>query len=121
LRPISGRFVANPSRAGLDHSLQVDGDPLASLDVLRRVTERIGELSGPDRLAESSTEGDRSRWGWSRNRTYFSRNVPNPSHVPSMPGRNARVGYVRYEAAAAEQAAAALLRRVVPCHLPQRP
>ena len=27
---------------GLDHSLQVDGDPLASLDVLRRVTERIG-------------------------------------------------------------------------------
>jgi hypothetical protein len=27
---------------GLDHSLQVPGDPLASLDVLRRVTERIG-------------------------------------------------------------------------------
>jgi hypothetical protein len=27
---------------GLDHSLQIDGDPLASLDVLRRVTERIG-------------------------------------------------------------------------------
>jgi hypothetical protein len=27
---------------GLDHSLQVDGDPPASLDVLRQVTERIG-------------------------------------------------------------------------------
>jgi hypothetical protein len=27
---------------GLDHSLQVEGDPLASLDVLRAVTERIG-------------------------------------------------------------------------------
>jgi hypothetical protein len=27
---------------GLDHSLQVEGDPLGSLDVLRRVTERIG-------------------------------------------------------------------------------
>jgi hypothetical protein len=27
---------------GLDHSLQVGGDPLASLDVLRNVTERIG-------------------------------------------------------------------------------
>jgi hypothetical protein len=27
---------------GLGHSLQVDGDPLASLDVLRQVTERIG-------------------------------------------------------------------------------
>jgi hypothetical protein len=27
---------------GLDHSLQPDGDPLASLDVLREVTERIG-------------------------------------------------------------------------------
>jgi hypothetical protein len=27
---------------GLDHSLQVSGDPLASLDVLREVTERIG-------------------------------------------------------------------------------
>jgi hypothetical protein len=27
---------------GLDHSLQVKGDPLASLDVLRTVTERIG-------------------------------------------------------------------------------
>jgi hypothetical protein len=27
---------------GLDHSLQVKGDPLASLDVLRQVTERIG-------------------------------------------------------------------------------
>jgi hypothetical protein len=26
----------------LDHSLQVEGDPLASLDVLRQVTERIG-------------------------------------------------------------------------------
>jgi hypothetical protein len=29
---------------GLDHSLQVDGDPLASLDVLRGVTERVGEF-----------------------------------------------------------------------------
>ena len=27
---------------GLDHSLQVEGDPLASLDVLRTVTERLG-------------------------------------------------------------------------------
>jgi hypothetical protein len=27
---------------GLDHSLQVKGDPVASLDVLRQVTERIG-------------------------------------------------------------------------------
>jgi hypothetical protein len=27
---------------GLDHSLQVGGDPLASLDVLRTVTERLG-------------------------------------------------------------------------------
>jgi hypothetical protein len=27
---------------GLDHSLQVEGDPLASLDVLREVTERVG-------------------------------------------------------------------------------
>lgn len=27
---------------GLDHSLQVEGDPLASLDVLRQITERIG-------------------------------------------------------------------------------
>jgi hypothetical protein len=31
---------------GLDHSLQVDGDPLASLDVLRQVTERIGAFLG---------------------------------------------------------------------------
>jgi hypothetical protein len=31
---------------GLDHSLQVEGDPLASLDVLRRVTERVGEFLG---------------------------------------------------------------------------
>jgi hypothetical protein len=29
---------------GLDHSLQVEGDPLASLDVLRQVTERVGEF-----------------------------------------------------------------------------
>lgn len=29
---------------GLDHSLQVDGDPPASLDVLRQVTGRIGEF-----------------------------------------------------------------------------
>jgi predicted alpha/beta-hydrolase family hydrolase len=27
---------------GLDHSLQVEGDPLASLDALRQVTERVG-------------------------------------------------------------------------------
>jgi hypothetical protein len=26
----------------LDHSLQVEGDPLVSLDVLRQVTQRIG-------------------------------------------------------------------------------
>jgi hypothetical protein len=31
---------------GLDHSLQVEGDPVASLDVLRRVTERIGAFLG---------------------------------------------------------------------------
>jgi hypothetical protein len=29
---------------GLDHSLQVPGDPLASIDVLRQVTERIGSF-----------------------------------------------------------------------------
>ena len=29
---------------GLDHSLQVEDDPLASLDVLRAVTERIGDF-----------------------------------------------------------------------------
>jgi hypothetical protein len=29
---------------GLDHSLQVEGDPLASLDALREVTERIGNF-----------------------------------------------------------------------------
>jgi hypothetical protein len=29
---------------GLDHSLQAEGDPLASLDVLRQVTERIGQF-----------------------------------------------------------------------------
>jgi hypothetical protein len=32
---------------GLDHSLQVEGDPLASLDVLRQVTERVGAFLGP--------------------------------------------------------------------------
>jgi hypothetical protein len=31
---------------GLDHSLQVAGDPLASLDVLRHVTERVGAFLG---------------------------------------------------------------------------
>jgi hypothetical protein len=31
---------------GLDHSLEVAGDPLASLDVLRRVTERVGLFLG---------------------------------------------------------------------------
>jgi hypothetical protein len=36
---------------GLDHSLQVDGDPLASLDVLRTVTERIGAFF--DRVSDS--------------------------------------------------------------------
>jgi hypothetical protein len=34
---------------GLDHSLQVKGDPLASLDVLRKVTERIGAFLGKRR------------------------------------------------------------------------
>ena len=36
---------------GLDHSLQVDGDPLASLDVLRTVTDRLGAFF--DRVADS--------------------------------------------------------------------
>jgi hypothetical protein len=31
---------------GLDHSLQVEGDPLASLDVLRTVTDRVGAFLG---------------------------------------------------------------------------
>jgi hypothetical protein len=31
---------------GLDHSLQVEDDPLASLDLLRQVTERIGAFLG---------------------------------------------------------------------------
>jgi hypothetical protein len=35
--------------AGLDHSLQVSGDPIASLDVLRTVTERVGAFF--DRVA----------------------------------------------------------------------
>jgi pimeloyl-ACP methyl ester carboxylesterase len=35
---------------GLDHSLQVEGDPLASLDVLREVTERVGAFLA-DRLS----------------------------------------------------------------------
>ena len=34
---------------GLDHSLQVEGDPLASIDVLRTVTERLGAFY--DRIA----------------------------------------------------------------------
>jgi hypothetical protein len=42
-----GRVPDNPKLEvleldGLDHSLQVSGDPLASLDVLRTVTERVG-------------------------------------------------------------------------------
>jgi hypothetical protein len=31
---------------GLDHSLQVDGDPGASLDALRRVTDAVGDFLG---------------------------------------------------------------------------
>ena len=46
-----GRVPENPSLQvleleGLDHSLQVSGDPLASLDVLRRVTERVDAFVG---------------------------------------------------------------------------
>jgi hypothetical protein len=49
-----GNVPDNPSLEvlelpGLDHSLQVDGDPMASLDVLRTVTARIGTFL--DRLA----------------------------------------------------------------------
>ena len=49
-----GELPDNPSLEvvelpGLDHSLQVSGDPPASLDVLRDVTERVGDFL--DRLA----------------------------------------------------------------------
>jgi hypothetical protein len=49
-----GELPDNPSLEvmelpGLDHSLQVSGDPLASLDVLRDVTARVGAFL--DRLA----------------------------------------------------------------------
>jgi hypothetical protein len=42
-----GKLPGNPALEvlelpGLDHSLQVEGDPLASLDVLRTVTARLG-------------------------------------------------------------------------------
>lgn len=39
-----GDAIAVVELAGLDHSLQVRGDPLASLDVLRQVTERIARF-----------------------------------------------------------------------------
>jgi hypothetical protein len=39
-----GELVSVVEFDGLDHSLQAEGDPLASLDVLRQVTERIGEF-----------------------------------------------------------------------------
>jgi hypothetical protein len=44
-----GRVPDNPALEvleleGLDHSLQVSGDPLASLDVLRTVTARVGSF-----------------------------------------------------------------------------
>jgi hypothetical protein len=38
----SGDSIELLELQGLDHSLQVEGDPGASLDVLRQVTERIG-------------------------------------------------------------------------------
>ena len=46
-----GRVPDNPALEvleleGLDHSLQVSGEPLASLDVLRRVTERVHAFLG---------------------------------------------------------------------------
>ena len=46
-----GRVPGNPALEvlelpGLDHSLQVSGEPLASLDVLRRVTERVRAFLG---------------------------------------------------------------------------
>jgi hypothetical protein len=49
-----GELPDNPSLEvvelpGLDHSLRVSGDPIASLDVLRDVTERVGAFL--DRLA----------------------------------------------------------------------
>jgi hypothetical protein len=37
-----GESVSVLEFEGLDHSLQAGGDPIASLDVLRQVTERIG-------------------------------------------------------------------------------
>jgi hypothetical protein len=39
-----GESISVLSFEGLDHSLQVAGDPHASLDVLRQVTRRIGEF-----------------------------------------------------------------------------
>jgi hypothetical protein len=42
----SGDSIEVLELEGLDHSLQVEGDPLASLDVLRTVTERIGDFLG---------------------------------------------------------------------------
>jgi hypothetical protein len=39
-----GESVSVLAFDGLDHSLQVEGDPLASVEVLRQVTERIGEF-----------------------------------------------------------------------------
>ena len=39
--PPANDLVERVEFDGLDHSLQVNGDPLASLDVLRQVTERI--------------------------------------------------------------------------------
>ncbi len=40
----SGESVSVLEFDGLDHSLQVERDPLTSLDVLRQVTERIGDF-----------------------------------------------------------------------------
>ena len=43
---------------GLDHSLQIPGDPLASIEILRQVTARLGAFlasSGPSRASASAS------------------------------------------------------------------
>jgi hypothetical protein len=98
-----GARGAVPDRPQRSPALRKAAPVNARLGTDRPGYHTMSSACEPDRIDNPTActpSQSQAREGLVTKPAVFSRNVPNPLHVTSMPGRSARVGYVRYGTAA---------------------
>jgi hypothetical protein len=99
-RPRLTSGLGSRSTGGSNPSKSLGVYPRAT-PVSRRAPERgVGHEASDIRTERDQPPARPSRWGVRHETGLISRDVPNPLHAAGIPGRNARVGYVRYGPAA---------------------